>query len=485
MVVVSVAVGLFPSRIGSINHFRSDGLDMTDEQNELPVDSDDDWQDIKCRCEIAGISYDERVMPSAVHDPGKVRRRRLLRILQLPAGASTRRVTVFPADLEGLRAIEFELYSFLGDYDAIWNKKTGAIEAGLSSDNPRSTISRLILNVSNFDDLDAIAGSENENDGEKEAEEVATSVNDARARTRPPTNWRVVLKQGAASIELSPPSDVFGYIAGGPVRSFGMSVKISGVNCNDYERALQVLQDIGSALTFELDARNNIQLELTRARRSVAPRMMAINPMPARFPPATYPQEPIELYQYGRSASELPLLQFLAYYQVIEFFFPIYSRQEQTRRLRIALKQPKFDVNNDIALNRVLSTIFPEGRGGTSEREQLRLTLRGCLEPGSIREFIESSPEFESYFTAKNQVIRGVGRILLHDGQPDLRDQAADRIYAIRCRVVHAKQESADTAFDLLLPSSPEARSLDPDIELMRLIAQHVIAASGETLHLS
>ena len=455
---------------------------MSEDKESFEVE-DEDWEDIKTRLDSAGMDYEERIMPSALKEPTKPKRRQILRSIVFPAGESNRRIFLFPADLRYFRTLDFENYTFLDHYEAIWNRQTNAIEAGLTLAYPQVPISRVIRQISNFEDLDPPAASD-DNDNNEDVEEVVVSELPAlRTDGGMPNNWRILLTKGSVSIELSLPSIEFREI----VREsrWRVTLKLSGIAHEGYDQALRSLQDIGNAFTFELDVRNNVQLVLARTRIPGARTSREAAQLPARFPEATYPQEPLELYKYGRSASGLPLLQFLAYYQVVEFFFPIYSRQEVTRRLRIALKQPKFDVNNDIALNKVLSIILPEGRTGISEREQLRLTLRACLEPGMIREFIESSPEYGPHFTAKNQVIRGAGRILLYDGQPDLRDQAADRIYAIRNRVVHTKQDGTDTAVDLLLPSSPEAHSMAPDVELIRLVAQHVIASAGQTLHFS
>jgi hypothetical protein len=51
--------------------------------------------------------------------------------------------------------------------------------------------------------------------------------------------------------------------------------------------------------------------------------------------------------------------------------------------------------------SRLLSMVAPESRGGVGVREQLRLTLRGCMEVDAIRELVQSSPEYEKHFSAK------------------------------------------------------------------------------------
>jgi hypothetical protein len=104
------------------------------------------------------------------------------------------------------------------------------------------------------------------------------------------------------------------------------------------------------------------------------------------------------------------------------------------------------------------------------------------LEVSEIVEFIESDKRYLDHFCSKSQVIKGVQKIYLQGTQTDLRDQIADRLYAIRCRVVHTKQDGGGAEVELLLPSSREARSLNPDVQLMRLIAQKVLIAQAQPL---
>jgi hypothetical protein len=52
----------------------------------------------------------------------------------------------------------------------------------------------------------------------------------------------------------------------------------------------------------------------------------------------------------------MPLLQFLAYYQCLEFYFPIYSQTEAQRRVRAILKNPGFNPQRDTDVNELLAT---------------------------------------------------------------------------------------------------------------------------------
>jgi len=196
-----------------------------------------------------------------------------------------------------------------------------------------------------------------------------------------------------------------------------------------------------------------------------------------RFPRNRYATQARELYEYGRSAAGLPLLEYLAYYQSVEYFFPFFAREETVNSVRAQLLHPRFDAQDDAALNRLINLSAPAARGGMAERDQLRASVRAVIVEEDLRDFIASSDEYKDHFCSKNQSVKSVGTIQLTGQQADLRDQVADRIYAIRCRIVHAKQDGGGTNVDVLLPSSSEASSLQADIDLVRLIAQRALVA--------
>lgn len=62
-----------------------------------------------------------------------------------------------------------------------------------------------------------------------------------------------------------------------------------------------------------------------------------------------------------------------------------------------------------------------------------------------------------------------------------MRNDIAERIYDIRCKIVHTKDvaESRDQTGNLLLPFSKEAEGLTFDIELIQYVARQVLIASS------
>jgi hypothetical protein len=448
-------------------------------QDTDPLDSDA-WIDIKTRCDRAGISVTVRPLPSAdtlsQEGPG----RSITARIELPSTTGQRQVLLFPGNFADFQGIAFEEYVYLDEFAAIWNKNSGDIEARIIASGV-PLIGRVLQRIPGLEAQDPDAG---------ETDETIVEM-DSRSKPKLPVRPtepkpRLVLERDGVRIEISASSTAFDVLEFPGIRGRFFTLKIFGLPVENAQSALDRLVELSNSLILDLDARYGAALMLSRGRPSQG-RVRPIGSMmeaPPDFPRNVYPREPTALYQYGRSATGLPLLQFLAFYQAIEFFFPVYARQETMRKLRIALKDPRFDVDDDVNLNRALSAILPDNRHSLGEREQLRLALLACLTEAETREFIESSPQVKGHFTDKNQVVTAAPRILLYDGQPDVRVQVSDRIYHLRCRIVHTKQDGGEASVELLLPSSPEVMALGPDVELVRFVALRMLIASARSLRL-
>src|ERR1022692_4575856 len=249
--------------------------------------------------------------------------------------------------------------------------------------------------------------------------------------------------------------------------------------------AVEVLEKFSNTILFELDIKRNIPLVLVRDRRRLARTRRPVSDeadvADLKFPSFEYPQQPMSLYWYARSAAGMPLLQYLAYYQALEFFFPIYSQMDAHRRVRNILKDPSFSVHRDTDINRLLSAVGPGyGRGFGGELAQLRATLQECIDPDELRRFATELPERLDWFSKSKTVTEK--RLPIANASADLRNDVADRIYDLRCKIVHTKIAESETGVDLLLPFSREAEALDHDIDLIQFIARRVLIASSGPL---
>jgi hypothetical protein len=367
--------------------------------------------------------------------------------------------------VEDFLGIEFEKYTVLGDYVAAVNTASGRIEAQVVGGG---TAGR--LNGGRV--FQQIPGVEIIADGDPELDQEEFE-DGAAPRRLPAENWRLSVEQNGVSIEISPASAEFGILL-----ERGVTIKVDGVPTSTHEASVEALERYAAAMLFDLDVVYGVPVQLAKRRRANRRRRYERPDHPPKFPRNQYAEQALELYQYGRAAAGLPLLEYLAYYQSLEYFFPFFAREQTVHSVRSQLLHPGFDALNDAALNRLINLAAPAARGGMAEREQLRATIRACMNEADLREFVESLPEYKDHFCSKNQKIKGVGAFQLNGNQADIRDQAADRIYAIRCRIVHSKQDGgAGNSEEVLLPSSTETESLQADVEMIRLVAQRALIA--------
>src|SRR5690606_16162768 len=148
-------------------------------------------------------------------------------------------------------------------------------------------------------------------------------------------------------------------------RQGALSVRLLGVSISQHDKALSYLRRVTDSMFFEIDMHTGLALSLIRDRRPVrrpgARRLRS--EFSLEFPRIELDEGPASLYWYARSGAGMPLLQFLAFYPVIEYYFPAYAQEEPRRRIRAVLKDPTFRIERDADIGRVLSVMAGSGRG--------------------------------------------------------------------------------------------------------------------------
>lgn len=381
-------------------------------------------------------------------------------------GRQTRPINLDPSGIAALQGKPLNQYVFLGDYNAFLDRSTDIIEARIAS--------QVGQNAWREPSLAQIPGIEMlEEEGESDGEPEFYAARHSTHRLR--------LDSDGRSIELSPVTDVgaalLNPIGRGRRR---ITAKLLGFASATHDEALSTLEKVVGALLFELDVMYGLRLSLMR-KRPGAPRAIARDRVEhsPRFPQYDYAAEALGLYDYGRSASGLPLLEFLAYYQALEYFFPSFAHAETTRALRTTIQDPRFNAAHDADISRLISMAAPAVRAGIGEREQLKATIRASVTTHDLAEVVERvDSQFSDSLSSKKQVVRGVAPLRIRAS--DIREQLAERLYTIRCRIVHTKQDGGPSSEELLLPTSAEVQHLGADIAVLRFITQQAIIAQAK-----
>jgi len=116
-----------------------------------------------------------------------------------------------------------------------------------------------------------------------------------------------------------------------------------------------------------------------------------------------------------------------------------------------------------------------------SEREQLSITLRSIITGDDIIEFIQSNEDLNEYYKNKSAKNLSDKKLRLADNVGIVND-VAERIYEIRCRIVHNKASEIDNK---ILPMTKDVDYLVNDVALLEFIARKVIIANSRQFSLT
>lgn len=267
---------------------------------------------------------------------------------------------------------------------------------------------------------------------------------------------------GRRTISLKSVTDDLKLIYGaGRFGTPGIMLELRNFTPTDIEAALQVLEEHGSSYLYNLARALNVSARLWTESYPRAPRTNPQKPQRIRFPAERLDSMPTEFYLVGNSGDRDPLERYLKFHQVLEFYLP---RAKQTYAAAAGLPV------NQVRL--------PSGTQLSRERGQMQALLDMAITPIQMAGYLRGSGAL-SVLSDSNLI--SDASVLPQDGAGnpvagfDYRTPVAERIYDIRCRIVHTKDPSAATIPPPILPGSREARDLRTDIRLVRFVAERVL----------
>jgi len=410
------------------------------------------------RCEKAGIKHKLERDPIV---------KKYYLYISLPSGGDERKLRLADLrDAQKLNQVEFEKYVLVQGYQSICSYQDGLIEAYIK---PLGTF---IVEYAFYRLLDIPYNQLQEMKKDELAFELKHKTD----------------KGNLIIIRISKPTDTILALTRRESYESGLTIKISGLEISNSEEAAAILDKLAKSLFFEIETSLGIPLMLELYREPwifrgwwlSSKRRVEAEWSPIVFPKYQYDVDPLNLYLYAASAHEMPLLQFLAYYQILEFYFPIYFEKEVQAEVANIMKDPEFNPNHHRDIKKVISAVLSKMRRGYSyERAQLRATIKACVQDIEVRELIENEFFIKEHFKKDYKKLSPLKVSIDNEGS-DLREQLAERLYNIRCRIVHTKAD--DTERERILPFTKEANLLAVEIEIIKFIAFKVLTASRKRL---
>lgn len=197
-----------------------------------------------------------------------------------------------------------------------------------------------------------------------------------------------------------------------------------------------------------------------------------------------YNKDLLNQYNIASMAND-PMLQFIAYYHIMEYFFDIVYDSDTFDTIENAITVNDASVKNEDAAKKILNILKSKYNinRDSKEREKLRLTLKEYVTPSELCKSIElNHKELIKDYKDREVTFSKGGRVNLKgDNDKDIYNDLADRIYKTRNAIVHSKANNEGELEDIYKPFEHED-ALKKEIPLMKAIAEQIIIKTAEEI---
>jgi hypothetical protein len=358
---------------------------------------------------------------------------------------------------------EFTKYRFVKGYEAIWSIDDDYLECEVSAPFMGMLLRRF--------------GDENSG-GEEEQGEILTipsPIDGAEIELSSASKYFLYL----SALKEEFPRIPFKYIRSKNAVTF----KIKNFGLKQHSDAILVVTKIFAAICFQINVSANIPIQLEPER---FPREQGFRREEERLelPVARYEYdiEPLSMYWNAENMMGMPLQGYFSYYQAIEYYFTIYSLEEAQRNIRNLLKDPRFNVDKDKDLSKIMNIVKYNNSSSSfgNELSQLKATLKSCVNFEEVKNWLNEDTKRKEYFVSNPA--KKISKTTLNPSQSDdeLLDSIAKRVYEIRCRIVHTK--GTDDNVEVLHPFSYHSNKLKHELALISMLCIKVIIANGRPM---
>lgn len=203
-------------------------------------------------------------------------------------------------------------------------------------------------------------------------------------------------------------------------------------------------------------------------------------------PKLIYKQALVEQYHMAASSDD-PLIQFIGYYHILEYFFEEVYKKELIRLVREEIIRPEFSVNNDSELAKIIDKIGNKSSSYSfaNEREALKLTLKDFVMLDKVIDKLTyCTSEYIDYYKNNQVPFSGGAKVDLISYANEVFEKLSNRIYETRTSIIHSKSNELKSENKKRFIYSPfkDSEALSKEIPLIKALAEEVIINSAERL---
>ena len=194
------------------------------------------------------------------------------------------------------------------------------------------------------------------------------------------------------------------------------------------------------------------------------------------LPRARYSSDLIRFYQLGVS-SDIPVLQFLTFYQVLEYYFVRVSDEKLYKRMASRINNPNFSAIPE-RLDSLIQDVINH-RKTSDETEMLKGVIEQYVNENEIVNFIKAYEKYlgEKIYTKKRKRFGVELEVKLDRGH--VIGNVSKVVKTIRNALVHSSDHHERT--ERHVPFSESTKIVRDEIPLVRFLAERVIIGSAKS----
>lgn len=261
-----------------------------------------------------------------------------------------------------------------------------------------------------------------------------------------------------------------------------LTIRVYNLAAASSEEAVKRSNQVIDSCLFELSYLKGITLSLqeewTPRQQKVRPFQLGENYTNSEqlpLPKATFNSDIIRFYQRGMSTDD-PVIQFLSFYQVLEYYFVSVSDKLLYDKLSRRINDPKFSTSQS-NLDRIIQDTSNH-KSQTNETDMLKQVLDKFIDETELIEFIKA---YEIYL--KNSLYSKKCNIFGEDIEVKLLlghvfGNLAKRIKTIRNALVHSSDRYERN--QRYIPTTSNENIIRSEIPLIKYLSEKVIIASKQ-----
>lgn len=259
---------------------------------------------------------------------------------------------------------------------------------------------------------------------------------------------------------------------------------LSNINLENLESEVKLLLN---SVLFDIEYNFNLALEtinINSLQRKFSRKPKARYELPSEIIDFTYKKYVPELIDYFHTGEKVDYIPFkyICYFHIVEYFQDKSAFFTVREKLKNIMLKPDFNLNVNLYVTQALNLVKVESEKNQTDKIKIQRVFKQFLEIEEFKQFLINEELFD-YFS-KDTVMNFSKPLVLQalDFSTELRfiETLTNRIYSIRCSIVHSNPDFDDKKAVPFIASIENLDKLKYEVEIIMEVAKTIILKTTE-----